>query len=91
METPSGPRHDLPPPALPPKRMITALKILAALVGFIVVGVFVLPLVMTALLDSGFLSDEGSRSLAESLARLNEQTEATRESWRELVASIRGD
>ncbi len=98
MEPSSGPRRDSLPPALPLRRMVTAMKVLAFFVGFFVFFVGFLPWAISLFVESefcrlsptDFCRQAGIERLAESSTELRKQFGATQESWRRLVASARG-
>ncbi len=70
--------------------MATVLRVLGVLIGIGFLIYVVLPWGIPILAESPFMRDAGIDRLADSLSSLNEQTEATREAWRRLVASVRG-
>ena len=78
--------------------MTPALKVVALFVGLFVFFISFLPWALPLLLESDFCRlipnkfcrEAGIERLEKSSADLREQFEATRESWRRLVASVGG-
>jgi hypothetical protein len=70
--------------------VVRVLKVLGVLIGIGFLIYVVLPWGIPILAESPFMREAGIDRLADSLSSLNDQAEATREAWRRLVASARG-